>query len=154
MNPLSFCHPNCPTFALSCTALFISITWLLCWSGAMPLGRTIVTENKAKLSQYSINLTVWENLLEQDYLVKSDVTPSWLCSKWICRPMYYNCVNKLKFQSEVHGTKIFADQIPDWKTETILASPWSLVNLLFMPGNAPSVANSTRLAATMHTSTP
>jgi hypothetical protein len=89
----------------------------------MPLGRTIVTENKAKLSQYSINSTVWENPLEQDYLVKSDVTPSWLGSKWICRPMYYDCVNKLKFQSEVHGTKIFADQMPDWKTETILASP-------------------------------
>jgi hypothetical protein len=35
-----------------------------------------------------------------------------------------------------------------------LASPWSLVNLLFMPGNAPSTANFTRLEATMHTSTP
>jgi hypothetical protein len=44
--------------------------------------------------------------------------------------------------------------MPDWKTETILASPWSLVNLLFMPWNAPSLANFTKLAATMHTSIP
>lgn len=137
---------------LHCVIYFDHLTSLLIWCNA--IGKNHCNWKQGKAKSYSINLTVWENLLEQDYLVKSDVTPSWLCSKWICRPMYYNCVNKLKFQSEVHGTKIFAGQIPDWKTETILASPWSLVNLLFMPGSAPSTANFTRLAATMHTSTP
>jgi hypothetical protein len=99
---------------LHCVIYFDYLTSLLIWCNAIRKNHCNWKQGKAKsvFNQFNcLGKPAWARLL-----VKSDVTPSWLCSKWICRSMFYNCLSKLKFQSEVHGTKIFAGQIPDWNT--------------------------------------